>query len=187
MKKPQHHALTQKQENFCLNIIKGMTQADAYRDAYDAENMADKTIHEQASKLMANNKIAARIQELRAPVVEEALLTQKRIGQELARIALFDIRKLYREDGSMKLPHELDDDSAAALAGIDIVEMAGGLKIDTADGASHVPMYIKKAKTWDKNTAITNAMKHLGMLIDKSEVKHTGEITMVLSEKDADL
>jgi hypothetical protein len=37
-------------------------------------------------------------------------------------------RKLYREDCSLKPVTELDDDAAMALAGFEVVEMAGSLQ-----------------------------------------------------------
>ena len=67
--------LTDKQEKFCLNIVNGMTQADAYRDAYDAENMADDTIYAEASKLMANHKISTRVQELRDKAASSKIMS----------------------------------------------------------------------------------------------------------------
>jgi len=59
-------SLTLKQETFARNIIKGMSQSDAYRDAYDAENMAQETIHVKASELAKDGKVGARIECLRA-------------------------------------------------------------------------------------------------------------------------
>jgi len=69
--------LTNKQEEFAQEIVKGSTQADAYRTAYRAEDMLDTTIWSKASELMANGKVTARVQELRAPVIEGAQLTLK--------------------------------------------------------------------------------------------------------------
>ena len=57
-------SLTVKQEIFIQRLLEGNTQADAYRFAYDCENMKDKTIIEKASKLMAQDNVRARYQEL---------------------------------------------------------------------------------------------------------------------------
>jgi len=56
--------LTVKQEAFCQNMAELMTGADAYRSAYNAENMAPHTIHNEACKLLARPDIAARINAL---------------------------------------------------------------------------------------------------------------------------
>lgn len=67
--------LTPKQEKFVQGIIEGKSQADAYRSAYNAKKMTDKTIHEAASKLMADNKIATRVQELRDQLAKSTIMT----------------------------------------------------------------------------------------------------------------
>ncbi len=72
--------LTAKQEQFAQNIIKGMSQADAYRSAYSTARMADKTIHENASRLANDSKVAARIAELRGQIPTENIMSaQKRL------------------------------------------------------------------------------------------------------------
>ena len=67
--------LTAKQELFCEEVVSGKTQAEAYRIAYSAQDMLDKTIWSKASELMTNGKVTARLEELRAPVIKEAQLT----------------------------------------------------------------------------------------------------------------
>lgn len=67
--------LTAKQEAFVQNILKGMSQADAYRAAYPNNKMTDKTIWESASKLMANPKVATRLDELRERLATPAIMT----------------------------------------------------------------------------------------------------------------
>ena len=67
--------LTPKQEQFVQNIVKGMSQADAYRSAYASKNMKDKTIHEAASRLMNDSKISARLSELRGQLDRETIMS----------------------------------------------------------------------------------------------------------------
>jgi phage terminase small subunit len=57
--------LTPKQEKFVQGIIEGKSQADAYRAAYSTKNMTDKTIREEASRLMRDPNISATVKELR--------------------------------------------------------------------------------------------------------------------------
>lgn len=64
-------ALTAKQEAFAQAVVSGMSQADAFRAAYNHGGMADKTIREKASRIMADPKISGRVHELRAPVVQK--------------------------------------------------------------------------------------------------------------------
>lgn len=72
--------LTAKQEQFVQNIIQGMSQADAYRSAYDTKSMSDKTIHEKASLLASQDKVRARLTELRDKLANEKIMSaQKRM------------------------------------------------------------------------------------------------------------
>jgi phage terminase small subunit len=70
--------LTAKQEKFVQNIIEGMSYADAYRSAYDTKRMADKTIHEKACLLAGQDKITARIKELRDRLANDKIMTAQR-------------------------------------------------------------------------------------------------------------
>jgi len=58
--------LTAKQEQFALSIAEGTTQADAYRQAYDASGMKDGTVWSEAARLMRHPHVTARVEELRA-------------------------------------------------------------------------------------------------------------------------
>ena len=67
--------LTPKQERFIQNIVSGMSQREAYKDAYNAENMKDETIDVQASKLFNNNKVSIRYKELMEELKDNAIMT----------------------------------------------------------------------------------------------------------------
>jgi phage terminase small subunit len=78
--------LTAKQEQFVKNIIDGMSQADAYRNAYDTSRMADKTIHEKASRLMADGKVKARVKELRDQLAKPTIMSAQERLEYLTRV-----------------------------------------------------------------------------------------------------
>ena len=64
--------LTAKQETFSkLVALDGLIPSEAYRKAYDTNPINQSSIHEQASKLMSNNKVATRINELKATIENE--------------------------------------------------------------------------------------------------------------------
>lgn len=67
--------LTVKQEKFIQNIIKGMSQREAYKDAYDAENMSDAVIDTEACLLMKNPKVAQRYKELLDAMAKPTIMT----------------------------------------------------------------------------------------------------------------
>ena len=56
--------LTPKQEKFVQNIVKGMSQREAYKNSYDASKMKDATIDSKASILFKEDKIRIRYEEL---------------------------------------------------------------------------------------------------------------------------
>jgi phage terminase small subunit len=71
-------SLTPKQEAFCQAAASGMTQADAYRHAYDvSEDTKPETIYSRASELMADGKVSGRVQELRDELQSDLLWSRK--------------------------------------------------------------------------------------------------------------
>lgn len=84
--------LTPKQESFALAVASGMTQSDAYREAFNVRpTTKTDSINQAASKLMADPKISSRVNELRKPIAEKAMITlEGHISRlkELADIAL---------------------------------------------------------------------------------------------------
>ena len=69
--------LTPKQERFIQNIVSGMSQRQAYKEAYDAENMTDESIDVNACKLFNDAKISQRYQELIEELQDKAIMTAK--------------------------------------------------------------------------------------------------------------
>jgi phage terminase small subunit len=67
--------LTAKQEKFVRNLIQGMSQREAYKNSYDAENMTDKTIDEEACRLFNDSKISARYRELQDRLDKATIMT----------------------------------------------------------------------------------------------------------------
>ena len=69
-------ALTPKQEKFAQLVADGMTQADAYRTAYNCKKISTTQI-ESASKLMSDPNIYTRVAELKEMLVNKALWTKE--------------------------------------------------------------------------------------------------------------
>ncbi len=66
--------LTAKQERFCeLIALEGMTQADAYRQAYDCSKWTDKSVWEKASSLASDVKVKTRIESLKAEIAAKTV------------------------------------------------------------------------------------------------------------------
>lgn len=150
--------LTPKQRRFVDEYLIDLnaTQA-AIRAGY-----SPKTANEQGARLLANVSIAKAIQEARDKQQERTEITQDRVLLEYARIAFFDPRKLFRSDGSPKPVEELDTDTAAALAGLEVREEFEG----AGENRTFVG-YTKKYKLANKLGALDSLAKHLGMLDGK--------------------
>ena len=68
--------LNVKQEKFIQNIINGMSQRQAYKDAYNAK-YKDEDIDSKASNLFNSDKVQARYKELMGKLEDEAIMSAK--------------------------------------------------------------------------------------------------------------
>jgi phage terminase small subunit len=79
--------MTPKQEAFAVAYVKDSTDAiKAWRSAYSGANSNDLTARKEASKLLKNPKVAARIAELRVPAAERAGITLESHLADLAAL-----------------------------------------------------------------------------------------------------
>lgn len=68
--------------------IEGYSQTEAYRFAYNCENMKDKTVTEKASKLMAKDNVRARYEELKNELKQKMFYTVEKANDDLEWIKL---------------------------------------------------------------------------------------------------
>lgn len=164
MAKAKGTKLTPKQAVFVKEYLIDLnaTQA-AIRAGYSQKN-ADRI----GPELLGKTCVAAAIQKEMAKREKRTEITQDRVLEQYARLAFFDIRKLYNGDGSLKPVHELDDESATAIAGIESFE-----KFDS-DGVPEG--VLKKIKLTDRRAALCDVARHLGMFIER--VEHSGSIDL---------
>ena len=78
--------LTKKQEMFVQNIINGMSQREAYKNAYSVKTMSDNAIDREASLLMKNPKLSQRFKELRDEFVKPTIMTAQERLEMLTEI-----------------------------------------------------------------------------------------------------
>ena len=79
-------------------------------------------------------------------------ITAEQVLKQIQRMAFSDHRKLFRRDGSLKPMHELDDDTAAALVGVESVTRAA--RGTTPESQLH------KVKLGDKYPALTKLAQY---------------------------
>ena len=86
--------LTAKQENFVELLTQGTSQTSAYKSAYDTQNMSNKTVWEEASRLRRHPKVSTRILELEKENEDrqrlQAVSREERVLNKLESIAFGD-------------------------------------------------------------------------------------------------
>ena len=92
--------LTPKQEKFVQELIKGKSQREAYREAYNLKTMKDENIDSKASKLFAEVKVRSRYDELIGKGAEKALWTREQAINDLMTIKNEALAHLKREIAS---------------------------------------------------------------------------------------
>lgn len=114
--------LTVKQEKFVLNLINGMSQREAYKASYNAENMSDKSIDNKASKLLKQTEITARYKELLGEL------------QKTMVMSAFEKRAILREIATNSESSYADKiraiDTDNKMAGEYVTKVDGNFKID---------------------------------------------------------
>jgi phage terminase small subunit len=83
--------LTKKQEEFVQGIINGMSQREAYKNAYDTKKMSDNAIDREASLLMKNPKVSQRFIELRDELSKPTIMNAQERLEFLSRVVSGEI------------------------------------------------------------------------------------------------
>lgn len=134
-------------EEFCVDM--NATQA-ALRAGY-----SEKTAYSQGQRLLKTAEVQEVIQAARQLQRQRIEISADRTIFEAARLAFYDLRKLYNEDDTLKSIHTLDDDTAAALQGIETFEEY------TQDGT--YLGRVRKVRMAPKMPAIKTLGQHLGV------------------------
>ena len=145
-------ALNPKQERFVAEYLVDLnaTQA-AIRAGY-----SPKTAGVQAFDLLKKPEIAAALERQRNQHAKNTGLTVERVLTEAMRLAFFDIRRLTDAEGNPIPINQLDDDTAAAIQGLELATER------SRDEDGSVTM-VRKYKLADKNAALERLFKHLGL------------------------
>lgn len=146
--------MTPKQAAFCREFLvdKNATQA-AIRAGYSA-----KTAGQIGEQLLKKLEIRQAIDSALGDLAARVGITAEMVMRERKRLATFDPRKLFDADGSPKPIQDLDDDTAAALAGIEVLEEFEGTGKDrTFKG------YTKKYRLAGKDSSLAALEKHFGL------------------------
>ncbi len=129
-----------------------------------------------ASLLAEKQVLIAARQDERLAAME---LTNARVQREIARISFFDPRKMFGADGRPLPITELDDDTAACIVGLEVLEEWEGV------GPNRVLVgHVKKYKMANKNVALDQAAKILGMYEKDNEQSKPQTRVVIVPAKD---
>jgi phage terminase small subunit len=146
--------LTAKREAFVLAYIKTGNASEAYRQAYNT-NASAKTIHEKASRLLAEGNVRARFEVLRGKVMERAV-------EKTAISKAGVIEKL--------------------VANVERAMQAEPVRRKTDEGKEQVPgEYTYNGSV--ANKALELLGKELGMFIDRKEIGGPNEFDRMSDEE----
>ena len=161
-------ALTPKQERFVQEYLVDLNATAAAKRA----GYSGKTACEQAARLLANVKVQAAVQKAIQEREKRTEITQDMVLLETAKLAFFDIRKMFDKNGKPLDISQMDDDTAAALVGLAVQAIAG-------PSGDYVG-YVKKYKMADKLKALELLGKHLDAWEPKAEVKEDNGVRIII-------
>lgn len=147
--------LSDKQKKFCEEYIIDFNQTQsAIKAGYSA-----KTAYSIGNENLKKPDIQAYIKELLSKREERTQITADMVVKEWAKIAFFDIRKIFHKEGGLLNPHDLDDETATVISSIKARDVKVGDDIET----------IKEYRLNDKMKALDMLAKHLGMFEKEKE------------------
>ena len=149
--------LTKKQSEFCIHFARCGNGSEAYRKAYSTDKMKSSTVRYKCRDLLKKAHISATVDQLRskehARIEKIYSIEKNRTIREYLRVAFVDIRKLFDENGQLKDVHDFDDDTAAAVASIEVTSSLDG----------EIPTFTYKIKLLDKRQPLQDLAKMLGL------------------------
>ncbi len=146
--------LTPKQQKFCEEYLIDLNATQAAIRAGYSEDSARQIGSDTLSKAYIQDYINIRQKE----ISDKLKLTQERILQEYSKIAFFDIRNAFDDEGRLKNIQDLDDGTAGAIAGIESLD-----EIETMGEETFKSGTLRKIKVWDKRAALDSICKVLGL------------------------
>jgi phage terminase small subunit len=154
VKEPEEKVLTWQQKLFVHEYYKN--DGDITKAA-----IAAKYEPTMAGRILKLPQVKDFMLEVENDVGAKLGITREKIALELARIAFFDIRKLFDEQGNLLPVNELDDNTAAAIAGIDC-ESIGKDGVDNNGQLNPLLLLKHKFRISSKLDAIDSLNKMLG-------------------------
>lgn len=154
--------LTEQRQRFADEYLVDFDATAAYhRAAYKGKGESARVA---ACILLAKPSVAEYIRKKATKIGEGLEVSAERTLRELGRVAYFDAGKMYNDDGTVKTVREMDDDTRAAIAGVEVTEIRAG------EGIAEIKVgQTKKLRLASKVDALGKLALHFGLLVKKVE------------------
>ncbi|HVJ42366.1 MAG TPA: terminase small subunit [Dongiaceae bacterium] len=184
---PRSRSLRLREQHFVECYLATGNATEAARQVGYLEYSAGNAGYRLLQRPAVAAAIAGRQEDLR----RRNAVTVDRVISELAKLAFADPRDLFTADGKLKPLHELDDASAASIAALEVLAVAGGPRAAAGRAAraasaqardgSHADeaaggesgdtvLELRKIKRWDKAKALELLGRYLGLFKDRLEL-----------------
>lgn len=170
----QPKKLTPLQERFVEEYLKDLNGTAAYKRASPKAN--DSTARSEASKLLAQENIQVAVANAKAARSARTKVTIDQVVRELARIAFFDIRKVYGPQNQLLDVAQMPKAVARALASVQTTE-----EVEVIDEENQVKRVTRthKVKPVGKLRALELLLSHLG---DNGDPEDVDSITVTIED-----
>lgn len=169
-KRSEDGHLTPAQEKFCNGVVSGLTQAQAFINAYPAAKAwSDQSVSRRAWELTTNAGVAERIKQLtqqaREIAAQKAAVSKARIMAEQAVIAFADIRDALDHEGNPLPFHQWPEHLRRAVQSVEFVYLRRGEDEDPRTGqvVARMVAYPSKVRFAPKINALDQLARILGM------------------------
>ena len=134
--------LTAKQEKFVQNLIKGMSQREAYRNAYPNDKSSDETVDKNACNLLNNNsKVLSRYNELLQKAEDKAIMSAIERKKWLTQVINGEIQeeeKHYDSEAKEVIIHQKAADISKKIKALDTLNKMDGEYITKVEGNMNI-------------------------------------------------
>lgn len=161
--------LTPKQKTFVsAYLANGFNATQAAITA----GYSKKTAKSQGGRLLTNVDIASALAGKSEKALAKIDFSVDRTLEFVARMAFFDPKDLFEDDGSMKRMQDIPEEVRTVIAGLEVSDIW-----DSGEGEQKsIIGTLKKLKLSDRLNALDKLMRYHSLFRDK--VEHTGKITL---------
>ena len=179
--------LTQKQENFCLNVFQGMSQREAYIQSYKP-NYAITTIDANASRLASNEKVLKRLTELREKAQNNkiaSVIERKEILSEIARASMANFVEVGQDGAWFNIDNTnlnnraISSVQSKTVVGKDGADDAVFIRVNLRDPIEAIKELNKMDGVYAENTTVVNNdNRSINIIVQSEKGKKITELLM---------